>query len=471
MPTVPKVGLIMYSNFNCKEEIDKIKIENKALEIFFENTSESLVMVDQDGFIVKMNNSYAKFLQIKKENSIGKHVKDVIENTRLHIVAKTGEAEIDQIQRINGHDAVTSRIPIIEDGKVTGAIGKVLFKNFREVNVLYKKLEEANTELISYKERLKKVQGNYFAIDNIIGNNKKILELKETIRRVANSDSTVLITGESGTGKEIFANAIHEMSNRQDKNFVKINCAAIPENILESELFGYEEGAFTGAIKGGKIGKFEMAHQGTLFLDEIGDMSFDMQSKMLRVLQDKVVERVGGNSPKKVNVRLIAATNQNLLKKIDKGEFREDLYYRLNVLLLELPPLRERMDDIELLCDFFISKYNNKFGIYIEKIDEEAMDYLLNYMWPGNIRELENVIERAYNFVDGNTIYVKQLPEKIIKGRGLVSVGDLRNNLNSLEKQLIIDTLKACGGNKSRAAQALKINRASLYQKLKKYSL
>lgn len=214
-----------------------------------------------------------------------------------------------------------------------------------------------------------------------------------------------------------------------------------------------------------------MAHQGTLFLDEIGDMSFDMQSKMLRVLQDKVVERVGGNSPKKVNVRLIAATNQNLLKKIDKGEFREDLYYRLNVLLLELPPLRERMDDIELLCDFFISKYNNKFGIYIEKIDEEAMDYLLNYMWPGNIRELENVIERAYNFVDGNTIHVKQLPEKIIKGRGLVSVGDLRNNLNSLEKQLIIDTLKACGGNKSRAAHALKINRASLYQKLKKYSL
>lgn len=461
----------MYNNFNCFEEIEKIKMENKALEIFFENTSECLVMVNKDGYIMKMNNAYLDFLHIKHEDAMGKHVAKVIENTRLHIVAKTGEEEIDQIQRINGHDAVTSRIPIIEDGKVTGAIGKVMFKNFREVNVLYKKLEEANTQLTNYKERLKKVQGNYFALDNIIGNNKKIIELKETIRRVANSDSTVLITGESGTGKEIFANAIHEISNRQDKNFVKINCAAIPENILESELFGYEEGAFTGAVKGGKIGKFEMAHMGTLFLDEIGDMSFDMQSKMLRVLQDKVVERVGGNSPKKVNVRLIAATNQNLLKKIEKGEFREDLYYRLNVLLLELPPLRERLDDIEPLCEFFISKYNNKFGIYIEKIDDEAMDYLLNYMWPGNIRELENVIERAYNFVDGNIIHVKQLPEKIIKGKGVISVGDLKNNLHNLEKQLIVDTLKACGGNKSKASKILKINRASLYQKLRKYGL
>lgn len=461
----------MYDNYNCMEEIEKIKMENRALEIFFENTSECLVMVDKNGYIIKMNNAYLDFLGISKENAIGRHVTDVIENTRLHVVVNTGEEEIDQIQRIKGYDAVTSRIPIIEDGKVTGAIGKVMFKNFREVNMLYKKLEETNTQLINYKERLKKVQGNYYALDNIIGNNPKILELKETIRRVANTDSTVLITGESGTGKEIFANAIHEISKRRDKNFVKINCAAIPENILESELFGYEEGAFTGAVKGGKIGKFEMAHQGTLFLDEIGDMSFDMQSKMLRVLQDKVVERVGGNSPKKVDVRLIAATNQNLLKKIEKGEFREDLYYRLNVLLLELPPLRERLDDIEPLCNFFISKYNNKFGIYIEKIDDEAMDYLLNYMWHGNIRELENVIERAYNFVDGNTIHVKQLPEKIIKGRGVISVGDLKNNLNSLEKQLIVDTLKACGGNKSKTAQALKINRASLYQKLKKYDI
>ena len=461
----------MYNNYNCAEEIEIIKMENKALGIFFENTSECLVMVDKDGYIVKMNNAYLDFLHIGREDAIGKHVTNVIENTRLHIVAKTGEAEIDQIQRIKGHDAVTSRIPIIEDEKVTGAIGKVLFKNFREVNMLFKRLEEANRQLTDYKERLKKVQGNYYALDNIIGNSRKILELKETIRRVANSDSTVLITGESGTGKEIFANAIHEISNRRDKNFVKINCAAIPENILESELFGYEEGAFTGAVRGGKIGKFELAHGGTLFLDEIGDMSFDMQSKMLRVLQDKVVERVGGNSPKKVDVRLIAATNQNLLKKIEKGEFREDLYYRLNVLLLELPPLRERLDDIEPLCSFFISKYNNKFGIYIEKIDDEAMDYLLNYMWPGNIRELENVIERAYNFVDGNTIHAKQLPEKIIKGRGVVSVGDLKNNLNSLEKQLIVDTLKACGGNKSKTAQVLKINRASLYQKLKKHGM
>ncbi len=456
---------------NNNLEIDSIKLEDKAMKLFFENTSECLVLVDKDGIIVKINNNYADFLGVKREEVIGKPVEEVIENTRLHIVVKTGATEIDQLQRIKGQDAVTSRIPIIENGKVIGAIGKVMFKNLEELNILYKKLEEANTELVNYKERLKKVQGNYFALDNIIGNNYKILELKETIRRVANSDSTVLITGESGTGKEVFANAIHEVSNRRDKNFVKINCAAIPENILESELFGYEEGAFTGAKKGGKLGKFEIAHEGTLFLDEIGDMSLDMQSKMLRVIQDKVVERVGGNIPKKVNVRIIAATNQNLLEKIKKGEFREDLYYRLNVLSIELPPLRERLDDIQLLCDFFISKYNNKFGIYIEKIEEDAMDYLLNYSWPGNIRELENVIERAYNFVEGTTIKVKQLPEKIIKGKGAFFIGDLKNNLNSLEKQLILDTLKVCGGNKSKTARMLKINRASLYQKMKKYGI
>lgn len=459
------------SNSSLIEEIEKLTVENKALKIFFEDTSECVVVVDKNGFIIKMNNTYANFLGINKEDTIGKKVDDVIENTRLHIVVKTGIAETGQIQRINGNDAVTSRIPVIENGEIIGAIGKVIFKNFREVNMLYKKLEEANIELTNYKERLKKVQGYYYALDNIIGNHIKIQELKETVKRVSNSDSTVLITGESGTGKEVFANAIHEMSDRKNNSFVKINCAAIPENILESELFGYEEGAFTGAKRGGKIGKFELADQGTIFLDEIGDMSLDMQSKMLRVLQDKVVDRLGGNSPKKIDVRIIAATNQNLLAKIKNGEFRQDLYYRLSVISIEIPPLRNRIEDVANLCDFFITKYNNKFGIYIEKIDEEAMQYLLNYNWPGNIRELENEIERAYNFVEGNTIKKEHLSEKIIKQSNKVRYGDLNSNLNNLEKQIIIDTLEMHNRNKSKAAFVLGINRASLYQKMKKYGI
>jgi transcriptional regulator with PAS, ATPase and Fis domain len=318
---------------------------------------------------------------------------------------------------------------------------------------------------------LRKVKGEFYALDTIIGNSDRVKELKRTILRIVNTDSTVLITGESGTGKEVFANVIHEMSNRRDNNFIKINCAAIPENILEAELFGYEDGAFTGARRGGKIGKFELADQGTIFLDEIGDMSFDMQSKLLRVLQEKEIERVGGNTIKKINVRIIAATNQNLQEKIKRGEFREDLYYRLNVVALELPPLRERAEDIPLLCDYFLKKYNDKFGIYIEKIDDEAMDCLKNYSWPGNIRELENAIERAYNLIDGNVIKLKHLPEKIVSNNRPLCVGSLNKTLNEIEKQRIIDALKASGGNKSKAAKMLGINRAGLYQKLKKHGI
>lgn len=446
------------------------EIECKALKIFFDDTSECLVMIDRNGYIIKINKAYADFLGIDKEYPIGRHVTEIIENTRLHVVIETGTAETGQIQWINGHDAITSRIPIMNDGKIIGAVGRIIFKNSSEVNILYKKIEEANKQLDSYKEYLIKKQGNYLAIDNIIGNNTVINELKETVRRVANSDSTVLITGESGTGKEVFANAIHETSSRKNNRFVKINCAAIPENILESELFGYEDGAFTGARKGGKTGKFELADEGTIFLDEIGDMGMDMQSKMLRVLQDKVVDRVGGNSPKKINVRIIAATNQNLIEKINKGEFREDLYYRLNVIPIELPALRDRMDDMSALCDFFIKKYNNKFGIYIEKISDEAMRYLANYSWPGNIRELENTIERAYNFVNGSTIEKEQLPEKILSGKKSIAHGNLNSRLSNYEKTIILETLNICQGNKSKAAKILGINRASLYQKLKKFS-
>lgn len=460
-----------YDICDLEIENERNSLEYQALRIFFDDTSECLVMVDHNGYILMMNNTYANFLKIKQEQAIGKYVTDIIENTRLHIVIKTGKPEIEQIQWINGNAAVTSRIPIIKKGIIIGAVGKVIFKNSSEVNMLYKRIEETNRELNSYKERLRKVEGNYLALDNIVGNNSRILELKNTVRRVAYNNSTVLVTGESGTGKEIFANAIHELSSRKDNNYVKINCAAIPKNILESELFGYEEGAFTGARRGGKVGKFEMANKGTLFLDEIGDMDIDMQSKILRVLQDKVVERVGGNSPKEVDVRIIAATNKNLQEKIAKGEFREDLYYRLNVVPIALPSLRERLDDIPMLCDFFIEKFNKKFGIYIEKIDEDAMYHLTNYSWPGNIRELENVIERAYNFIEGDTIKKSHLPENILASDRQFLRGNLNDKLDKYEEEIITEALKNYEGNKSKTARMLGINRSCLYQKLKKYGI
>lgn len=457
-------------NERLVEALDKLSFENQALKNFFENTSECLVMIDSEGLIVNINNAYIKFLGISKEDAIGKYVTDMINNTRLHIVIKTGEPEIAQIQFINEHESVTSRIPLFKDGKIIGAIGMVMFRNRNEVNMLNMKFEKAIKERDSYKERLMKIQGYSDAVDNIVGNNICILKLKDTIRRLSNSDSTVLITGETGTGKEVFANAIHETSKRKDNNFVKINCAAIPENILESELFGYEEGAFTGAKKGGKMGKFELADKGTIFLDEIGDMGIGMQSKILRVLQERVVDRVGGNLPKSVDVRVIAATNQNLNEKINKGEFREDLFFRLNVLSIEIPPLRNRQDDISVLCEYFIEKYSKKFGIYIEKIEDDAMSYLENYSWPGNIRELENVIERAYNFVESCYISKKQLPERILS-RKTYRKGNLTKKMEEYEKEIIEEALDNCQGNKSNAAKILGINRSNLYQKIAKYQL
>lgn len=376
-----------------------------------------------------------------------------------------------QIQKIRGNNCVTIRIPVEKNNKIVGAIGKVIYKDIKEVESVCKNLEAAKRELDLYKERFKKVKGNYYAIDNIIGSSPKIMELKDIVAKVANSDSTVLITGESGTGKEIFANAIHETSDRRDNNYIKVNCAAIPPNILESELFGYEEGAFTGAKTGGKIGKFELANHGTLFLDEIGDMSIDMQAKILRVLQEKKVERVGGNTTKEIDVRIIAATNQDLVDKIENGQFREDLYYRLNVIPLHLPPLCERQDDIPELCDFFIEKYNDKFGIYIESIEDEAMSYLKNYTWPGNVRELENVIERIYNFIDTNRIKKEHLPENILKNNLIEPVGNLKRMLDEYEKQIIVQALKTHSNNKSKTAKILGISRATLYHKLDKYGI
>lgn len=454
-----------------REEINKLRMENQLLKVIFEDSKEGIVMVDKDGYIVMMNKAYTDFLDIDPDYAIGKNVEDIIENTRLNIVLNTGKEEIGQIQKMKGNDCVTLRIPIIQDDEVVGAIGRLVYKDVSEVGALYKKLEIAKKELDLYKEHLKKAQGEYFAINNIIDNSPKIRELKNMVKRVAKSDSTILITGESGTGKEVFANAIHETSQRQNNNYIKVNCAAIPSNILESELFGYEEGAFTGAKKGGKVGKFELANKGTIFLDEIGDMSFDMQAKILRVIQEKTVVRVGGHHGKKVDIKIVAATNQDLETKIEKGEFREDLFYRLNVIPFKIPPLRERPDDIPILCDYFINKYNKKFGIYIEDIHSEAMNYLKKYSWPGNVRELENAIERIYNFIDSDTIGKKHLSKKILNSEEKFPKGELNTLLDEYEKQIITRLLKTYDNKKSRVAEKLGINRGTLYQKLKKYAI
>lgn len=314
-----------------------------------------------------------------------------------------------------------------------------------------------------------------YCFKNIVGTNQSLVEQKELASRAARTVSTVLITGESGTGKEMFAHAIHNLSPRRMGPFIKVNSAAVPEPLLESELFGYAEGAFTGALKEGKPGKFELAEQGTIFLDEIADMSMSMQAKLLRVLQEREVERVGGVSTTKVDVRVIAATNQDLLQLVAQNKFREDLFYRLNVIVLNLSPLRERIDDIALLSNTILRRLNRKLGTRVENISNEVLQHFALYDWPGNVRELENTIERAINFCDAGTIDISHIPEHIISKKSqpgpVKSLNTLEKIIEQHEKEVISSTLRSCGGNKSRAAKTLDIHRSVLYRKMNKYNI
>lgn len=313
---------------------------------------------------------------------------------------------------------------------------------------------------------LKRQIDSIFSPHNIIGVSKKVKEIYEIAYRVANSDVTVLITGETGTGKELVANIIHYSGIRKAKPFIKINCSAIPTDLMESELFGYEKGAFTGAYTR-KIGNFERADGGTLFLDEIGDMSLSLQVKLLRAIQDKNIQRLGGGEPIKVDVRIIAATNKNLYEEVKNGNFREDLYFRLSVIPIHIPPLRERREDIPPLIDFFLKKYNVKYG-KIVKLSQELKSYLLDYHYPGNVRELENIIERLVVLTEKGKEATLEKISLIDKSEHIEEIIPLDKYLSTLEESYIKKVIALCDGNKSKAAQLLGISRKNLWEKLKK---
>ena len=315
----------------------------------------------------------------------------------------------------------------------------------------------------------------------IIGSSDRITEIFETIKRVAPTTTTILITGETGTGKELIARAIHRNSPRKNNPFIKINCAAIPESLMESELFGYEKGAFTGAATK-KQGRFELAHKGTLFLDEVGELPKDMQVKLLQVIQEQEFERVGGLQTIKVDVRLITATNRNLFEDVKDGRFREDLYYRLNVIPAHLPPLRERKEDIPVLIGFFIEKFNKKLDRSVKYIDEKVTNLLIQYAWPGNIRELENLVERMILMARSDTIVFADLPSELktaiesdstspsgIRQKPFKDI--MKNHMEDIEKQMIISVLEECGNNVTRAAKQLGLSRKGLQLKMMKYKL
>lgn len=471
------VGAVQIEN-NDKIVKEKEKMHGELernyeiLKIIIESLKQGIIFVDTDNIIRLVNTAYEEIVGIPKEELLGHDAQEKIPNSRMHIVLKSGIAEIGSFQLIddNGRQMIVDRVPIFKDGKIIGAIGEPVYKNIQEMEQILKRGKvTADIKQKPSRQEGKEMSEGSIDFSDIIGRAPGIVKAKNLAAKAAPTDATILITGESGTGKDIFAQAIHNTSGRAKEKFVVINCAAIPDALLESELFGYEEGAFTGARRGGKKGKLEAAEKGTLFLDEIGDMPFPMQAKILRVLQNKTFERVGGLVEKHCDVRIIAATNKNLKELVSAGSFREDLYYRMNVIKLHIPPLREREEDITELSNIFLSRLCVKADVAVKKISAGALQLMKSYNWPGNVRELINILEQITATVDSVLIQPKHLPEVILKQNWLKL--SQKQAKDKDETELIRSALQSAAGNKVLAAKILGIHRSTLYEKIKKYNL
>ncbi|MBN2807946.1 MAG: sigma 54-interacting transcriptional regulator [Deltaproteobacteria bacterium] len=443
--------------------------------LIIDNIHNGVIVTDAEGKIIFFNKPYGRFLGIDPAAQIGKHATEVIENTRMHIVAKTGMLEINKAHRLKNQDMVVQRIPIKKDGKVIAVFGQVMFKDVSDVQKLADRLCLLESKVKLYEEEIFSLRSTRYTFDSIIAESQVMERLKKEALKAAATALPILITGESGTGKEMFAQAIHHASNRRVHPFVRINCASIPRELLEAELFGYEKGAFTGARTTGKPGKFELANQGSIFLDEIGDMPLEMQPKLLRVLEEKEFERVGGIAPVRSDFRLIAATNNILAEKVAQGLFRADLYYRLKGIPLVIPPLRERREDIILLARTLLKQMlKDSFAPEIS-LSSEAANVLLTYDWPGNVREMNNVLGQILATIEGDVIERDDLPFYLRKQYGtgrLQSSGRiLGEELALTEQKTIRQALELSHGNKSQAARRLGIHRTLLYKKMKRHGM
>lgn len=452
-------------------------------QTLFNELSLPINFVDRECKVVVMNNAFLNFLGLELDNVVGMHLTDIDASTRFPIVLETGIPEIGQPHRfISGKTAQVDRIPLFDGDRIIGAAGIIVKPDITPNSIDYQIrqsiINRIRPSLPQNTGSLPKSLQAKYTFDSIISKSPIMKHFKSRARSFAATDLPVLITGESGVGKELFAHAIHNESKRKDKPFVSINCAAIPDNLIESELFGYEAGSFTGANKTGKKGKFELADKGTVFLDEIGDLPPMMQSKLLRFLQENQIEKIGSAQPIEVDVRIIAATNVDLLSKISSKEFRSDLYYRINVLNLNIPSLFDRKEDIQLLIEHFRSLFYIENGIY-KTFSEDVLHILTDYHWPGNIRELKNIVYRLVVLANEEMITRDLLPDTIIKTHyqnlstpynpsSYLEKGSLAAIMKEIEVQIIEDTLNFCDQNKSKAADLLGIKRMTLYRKLKK---
>jgi PAS domain S-box-containing protein len=453
-------------------QLENVKSLQETLSTVLNAAYDGVFITDKQGIIQYANDRMAKFVGSTPCDIVGKPIQEFLPDTGLVQAAETGVAVVSDVQRIQGRSCIVSHTPVIKDGKSVAAVATIYFMDNKINEELARKLLSLKHQVRYYREELEKDERQQHDFNKIITNNPEMKRLKREARRVAASISTILLTGESGVGKDMFARAIHAASPRRRRPFVKVNCAAIPESLLESELFGYAPGSFTGALKGGKPGRFEQAHEGTIFLDEIGDMPLSIQAKLLQVLQEKQFMRVGGTRMQEVDVRIIAATNRDLREAMANNLFREDLYYRLNVIEFYIPALRERPEDYMLLVEAFIEKYNSILGTKVTGISAEAEKALRQYSWPGNVRELENAIERAANFAWEGEIGIEHLPRHIAHPQIIVEEKDnYRAKLNRVEKEIIIDALKKTNGNKSAAARMLNLSRSAFYEKLARYDI
>lgn len=443
-----------------QETQEKLFAAHKHLTTVLSTISEGIISIDKNSMITHVNSALAKIICMPPSDIVGKDIHHLLGDChRIDKVLETGESCLEEEIVVNlpkQQIHCTSKAAPIKDEfmQVVGAV--ITLREIKQVHQIVNKMAATQAR---------------FQFKDIIGESDKIQEVIKRTKIAAQSLSTVLLLGESGTGKEVFAQAIHNGSERRESPFIAVNCAAMPRELIQSELFGYCDGAFTGAKRGGRPGKFELADGGTLLLDEIGDMPLDMQVNLLRVLQEKTVVRVGGDKPIPVDVRVIAATNKNLSIEVEKGTFRKDLFYRLNVVSIGIPPLRERQGDIRLLVEYFLKKMSLKLGKEIPKIDPMVTDILNSYYWPGNIRELENVLEYAINMLDDNIITEESLPVYLKKEELEIESKDNIMSLAALECNAIIKAMKKYNGNITKVAQALGIARNTLYEKIKKYKI
>ena len=458
---IERMADLMVSKLLEKEVATKLMVARNQLVSIMDSIDEGIIATDEQGRVIYVNSVLEEMLRSTRSNLIGRNIAEVFSVPYIAALVEKGN-EFNNIEfHINNPDLdvhlLISGRPVVLEGQNAGSI--IVLKKMEDV---YKVVNNLTTTALST------------SFEQIVGNSPSMVGLKETALRVAVGESSILITGESGTGKELFARAIHHASPRSRNPFIAINCAAMPESLIESELFGYEDGTFTGASRGGRPGKFQLAAGGTIFLDEIGDMPLHLQPKLLRVLQEKTVEKLGGHKSVDIDIRLIAATNKDLEGMVDRGEFREDLYYRINVIPLHIPPLRSRPSDIRLLMLSLLRQYNVKLAKKIKGFSADAESALLSYRWKGNVRELANVLEYAINMEPSAYITTNSLPFKIRENGRHAGAEVAMPTLRVVEKERIRSVLLENGSSvsgKRRAAEALGISLATLYRKIKEMGL